>query len=93
MTNRGSRSGKEVVQLYIADREASVMRPEKELKGFVKVSLEAGQTKEVEFTIDSSALSYFDDKSHSWVAEAGEFEALIGAASNDIRTSVSFTLK
>ena len=93
VTNRGSRSGKEVVQLYIADREASVMRPEKELKGFVKVSLEAGQTKNVEFTIDSSALSYFDDKSHSWVAEAGEFEALIGAAADDIRTSVSFTLK
>ena len=93
VTNTGSRSGKEVVQLYIADREASVMRPEKELKGFVKVELEAGQTKNVEFTIDSSALSYFDDKSHSWVAEAGEFEALIGAAADDIRTSVLFNLK
>lgn len=93
VTNTGSRSGKEVVQLYIADREASVMRPEKELKGFVKVELEAGQTKNVEFTVDSSALSYFDDKSHSWVAEAGEFEALIGAAADDIRTSVLFNLK
>ena len=93
VTNTGSRSGKEVVQLYIADREASVMRPEKELKGFVKVELEAGQTKNVEFTIDSSSLSYFDDKSHSWVAEAGEFEALIGAAADDIRTSVLFNLK
>lgn len=93
VTNTGSRSGKEVVQLYIADREASVMRPEKELKGFVKVELEAGETKNVEFTVDSSALSYFDDKSHSWVAEAGEFEALIGAAADDIRTSVLFNLK
>lgn len=93
VTNTGKCFGKEVVQLYIADREASVMRPEKELKGFVKVALDAGQTKEVEFTIDSSALSYFDDKSHSWVAEPGEFEALIGAASNDIRTSVLFNLR
>lgn len=93
VTNTGSRSGKEVVQLYIADREASVMRPEKELKGFVKVELEVGETKNVEFTVDSSALSYFDDKSHSWVAEAGEFEALIGAAADDIRTSVLFNLK
>ena len=93
VTNTGKCFGKEVVQLYIADREASVMRPEKELKGFVKVALDAGQTKEVEFTVDSSALSYFDDKSHSWVAEPGEFEALIGAASNDIRTSVLFNLR
>lgn len=93
VTNTGKCFGKEVVQLYIADREATVMRPEKELKGFVKVALDAGQTKEVEFTVDSSALSYFDDKSHSWVAEPGEFEALIGAASNDIRTSVLFNLR
>ena len=93
VTNTGKCFGKEVVQLYIADCEATVMRPEKELKGFVKVALDAGQTKEVEFTVDSNALSYFDDKSHSWVAEPGEFEALIGAASNDIRTSVLFNLR
>lgn len=93
VTNTGKCFGKEVVQLYIADREATVMRPEKELKGFVKVALDAGQTKEVEFTVDSSALSFFDDKSYSWVAEPGEFEALIGAASNDIRTSVLFNLR
>ena len=93
VTNIGNRSGKEIVQLYIADKQASVMRPEKELKGFAKVELQAGETKEVEFTIDAQALSFFDDKSHSWVAEAGEFEALIGAAADDIRTTVNFTLK
>ena len=93
VTNTGKCFGKEVVQLYIADCEATVMRPEKELKGFVKVALDAGQTKEVEFTVDSNALSYFDDKSHSWVAEPGEFEALIGAAADDIRTSVLFNLR
>ena len=93
VTNTGNRSGKEIVQLYIADKQASVLRPEKELKGFAKVELQAGETKEVEFTIDAQALSFFDDKSHSWVAEAGEFEALIGAAADDIRTTVNFTLK
>lgn len=93
VTNTGSRAGKEIVQLYIADKEASVMRPEKELKGFAKVELAAGETKSVKFEIEKEALSFFDDKQHCWVAEPGEFEALIGAASDDIRTSVSFTLK
>ncbi|MBQ5614604.1 MAG: glycoside hydrolase family 3 C-terminal domain-containing protein, partial [Tidjanibacter sp.] len=71
VTNTGKRAGKEVVQLYIADKEASVMRPEKELKGFAKVELEPGQTKEVSFVIDAEALSFFDDKKHEWVAEQG----------------------
>jgi beta-glucosidase len=93
VTNTGKRAGKEVVQLYIADKEASVMRPEKELKGFAKVELEPGQTKEVSFVIDAEALSFFDDKKHEWVAEQGEFEALVGAASDDIKSSVTFTLK
>ncbi|MBR4063662.1 MAG: glycoside hydrolase family 3 C-terminal domain-containing protein [Tidjanibacter sp.] len=93
VTNTGNRAGKEVVQLYISDKEASVMRPEKELKGFAKVELEPGQTKEVSFVIDAEALSFFDDKKHEWVAEQGEFEALVGAASDDIKGGVSFTLK
>lgn len=93
VTNTGNRAGKEVVQLYISDKEASVMRPEKELKGFAKVELEPGQTKEVSFIIDAEALSFFDDKKHEWVAEQGEFEALVGAASDDIKGGVSFTLK
>ena len=93
VTNTGNRAGKEVVQLYISDKEASVMRPEKELKGFAKVELEPGQTKEVSFVIDAEALSFFDDKKHEWVAEQGEFEALVGAASDDIKGGVTFTLK
>ncbi len=93
VTNSGAREGQEVVQLYIADKESSLMRPEKELKGFAKVALAPGETKEVSFVIDAEALSFFDDKKHEWVAEEGEFEALIGAASDDIRTSVAFSLK
>lgn len=92
VTNTGSVAGAEVVQLYIADKEASVDRPVKELKGFEKVWLEPGQTKNVEFVIDRAALSFYDEASQSWVAEKGEFEALLCAASDDIRSSVSFNL-
>ena len=92
VTNTGDVAGAEVVQLYIADKEASVDRPVKELKGFEKVWLEPGQTKTVEFVIDRSALSFYDETSQSWVAEKGEFEALVCAASDDVRTRVSFVL-
>ena len=91
--NTGKRAGEEIVQLYIRDAKASVMRPLKELKGFEKVSLQAGEQKTVTFTIDATALSFFDDKAHAWVAEPGAFEALIGASSTDIRQKIAFTLK
>ncbi len=91
--NSGSREGKEVVQLYIADLKSSLPRPVKELKGFKKVSLKPGESQTVSFTIDSEALSYFDDKKHEWVAEPGDFEAHIGSSSSDIRSKVKFTLK
>ena len=93
VTNTGSVAGAEVVQLYIHDVEASVDRPVKELKGFDKVYLETGQTKTVEFEIDRQALSFFDADKHEWVAEPGEFKALIAASSEDIRGEVSFRLK
>lgn len=91
--NTGSRDGEEVIQLYISDKKASVPRPVKELKGFDKISLKVGEEKTVTFTIDKSALSFFDDKRHDWVAEAGEFEALIGSSSTDIKSKVSFSLR
>lgn len=93
VTNSGDRAGAEVVQLYISDPECSVDRPVKELKGFEKLWLEPGETKTATITVDESALSFFDEASHSWVAEPGVFEACIGAASDDIRTTVSFKLK
>ena len=92
VTNTGTMAGAEVVQLYIADKESSVDRPLKELKGFEKVWLEPGQTKMVSFTIDKTSLSFYDESIHDWKAESGEFEALIGASSADIRTSVLFCL-
>ena len=93
VTNTGKVAGAEVVQLYIHDVEASVDRPVKELKGFDKVYLEPGQTKTIEFVIDREALSFFDAEKHEWVAEPGEFKALIAASSEDIRAEVSFRLK
>lgn len=90
--NTGSREGKEVVQLYIRDKKSSVERPVKELKGFCKVSLKPGEGKEVSFTIDRSALSYFDAGSHQWMAEPGAFEAIVAASATDIRGRVEFKL-
>lgn len=93
VTNTGDRAGKEVVQLYIGDRESALPRPVKELKGFSKVSLEPGETRTVSFEITPEALQYYDDATGLWTAEEGIFDAWVGAASDDIRGSVEFTLK
>lgn len=93
VANTGSVDGAEVVQLYIADPEASIDRPAKELKGFEKVFLKAGQKKTVTFEIDAEDLSYFDAEKHEWVAESGEFQALLGSSSEDLKAMVSFQLK
>lgn len=93
VTNTGSREGSEVIQLYISDLKSSLPRPVKELKGFSKVKLAPGETREVTFTIGKEALSFFDDTRHEWVTEPGKFEAWIGASSTDIRNKVAFELK
>ena len=86
-------TGEEVVQLYIADKKSSLPRPVKELKGFQKIKLAPGESKEVSFTIEKDALSYFDDAQHAWVAEPGKFEAIIAASAADIKGVVPFELK
>ena len=93
VANTGSHDGAEVVQLYIADQESSIDRPVKELKGFEKVWLKTGEKKTVTFEIDAEDLSYFDAEKHAWVAEPGEFQALLGSSSEDIKSVVSFMLK
>lgn len=92
VTNTGSRAGAETVQLYISDTKASVKRPAKELKNFAKIYLEPGQTKTVTFTVRPSDLAFFDAGAHAWKAEPGEFRAHVGAASDDIRSSLRFVL-
>ena len=93
VTNTGKRAGAEVVQFYIADLKSSLPRPAKELKGFKKVQLNPGETKTVEFTIDRSALEFYNDATNQWTAEPGAFEAIIGASSADIKGKVKFELK
>lgn len=93
VTNTGSREGAEIVQLYIADKESSLPRPNKELKGFKKVRLAPGETQNVEITVDKKALSFYDDKKGEWVAEPGMFEAVIAASAEDIKGKVPFELK
>lgn len=93
VTNTGDRAGSEVVQLYIHDVDASVFRPDKELKGFQKVYLEPGKSETVEFSIEEKHLQFYDVDSHSWVAEPGKFDALIGTSSRDIAFNLRFLLK
>ena len=93
VTNTGDRAGAEVVQLYISDPKCSVTRPAKELKGFAKVYLEPGETRDVKITIDREALSYFDADRHEWIAEPGDFIASVGSASDNIKSTVKFRLK
>ena len=93
VVNTGDRDGAEIVQLYIADTEASVDRPSKELKGFEKVYLKVGEKKTVSFEIDAADLSYFDADKHEWVAEPGEFHALFARSSGDVKADAVFTLK
>ena len=91
VTNTGAREGKEIVQLYISDEESSLERPVKELKGFKKVALAAGETKKVTFEITEDMLKFYDPAQKGWVLEKGKFTAHVGAASDDIRTTVEFS--
>ena len=93
VTNTGSRAGSETVQLYIAAKDSKVERPVKELKAFQKVYLQPGETRNVTLTIGTDALSYYDETSGSWRADAGKFEALIGTASNNLPVKCPFQLK
>lgn len=91
--NAGNREGKEVVQLYVADKKSRLERPVKELKGFKKINLKPGEEKVVNFVIGKDALSYYDDKAGKWVAEPGDFEAIVGASSTDLKAKLKFTLR
>ena len=92
VTNTGKRAGKETVQLYIGDEKASVDRPRKELKGFEKVELQPGETKDVSFEITPGALQFWSDKTHSWTAEPGRFKAYVCASETDVRGTATFSL-
>ncbi len=87
LTNTGSRAGSEVAQFYVRDVEASVSRPEKELKGFAKVHLAPAETRIVSVHLDARAFAFWHAGQHRWVVEDGEFEILVGSSSADIRAT------
>ena len=93
ITNTGKREGAEVVQLYVSDLKSSLPRPVKELKGFQKVKLAPGETKEVTFILSKDALSFYDDTKQAWITEPGKFEAIIAASAIDIKSKVVFNVK
>lgn len=85
--NTGRVAGQEVVQLYVKDDEASVVRPEKELKAFEKVALRPGEEKEVQLALGRRAFAFWDVDTHGWRVEPGTFTILVGASSRDLRLS------
>jgi beta-glucosidase len=93
LRNEGKRTGAEVVQLYVHDGHSSVDRPVKELKAFRRVQLSPGQSANLSFTLNASALSYYSTKKKDWIAEPGTFEVLVGASSRDIRLKGSLQLQ
>jgi beta-glucosidase len=82
--NTGELAGAEVIQVYVHDKNSRLIRPEKELKAFSKVWLEKGEQKTVTLSLDKDAFSYYDDETHQWVLEPGEFTILVGNASDNI---------
>ena len=92
VANIGDREGSTVVQFYIADDEASVSRPGKELKRFVKARLKPGEKRTITTTFDMRCLAFFDVATRSWKAEPGRFMVLAGSSSADIHAHASFAL-
>lgn len=91
VTNTGARSGDEVVQLYLRDPLASVARPQKELRGFKRISLKANETKSVSFELAAAQTALFDP-THQWVVEAGTINIMVGTSSSDIRATSQFSI-
>jgi beta-glucosidase len=93
VTNTGSVAGDEIVQLYVHDRIAGLVRPEKELKGFARVHLEPGETRAVSIPLGFRAFAFFHPGHGRWVTEDGEFDLLVAASSADIRGATTVTLR
>jgi beta-glucosidase len=91
VTNAGQLAGDEVVQLYIRDEVSSIVRPIKELKGFKRINLQPGETKEITFTLYADQLA-FHDKDMRLVVEPGTFKVMVGSSSDDIRLEGSFEI-
>lgn len=90
--NTGSRPGKTVVQLYVGDKQSTVFRPVRELKGFEKVELAPGESRDVTFTLDKRAFAYWNTDLHDWHVETGEFTIEVGQSSRAIDAAATVTV-
>ncbi len=93
VTNTGSCAGAEIVQLYVAKPDAKIFRPMQELKGFVKVSLEAGESQTVTIPLDDKAFRYWNVQTDSWEIEGGVYQLRVGASCEDIRLTAEVTVE
>lgn len=91
--NAGKVDGAEIAQVYVKDDESTIYRPEKELKGFKKVFLKAGEEKEVSITLCKRAFAYYNVNIHDWHVETGSFTVCVGASSRDIRLTASIAVE
>jgi beta-glucosidase len=93
VTNTGDRAGDEVVQLYLQDIEASVIMPQKQLRGFERIHLKPGESQTVELPISAQALSFWDVESKAFVVEAGDFVAMVGGSSDNLPLQAGFRIQ
>lgn len=93
LTNIGSREGAEVVQLYIGKQDARVFRPEKELKGFQKVFIKAGESKKISIDFDDKTFRYWNVRTNQWEIEGGSYIVMIGASCLDIRLTAEMQVQ
>jgi beta-glucosidase len=84
LTNSGDRAGAEVAQVYVADDHSKIARPAKELKGFVKATLQPGETKRVSVSLDARSFAYFDAAAKQWHITPGTFGILVGGSSDEL---------
>jgi len=91
--NTGAREGQQVVQLYVAPRKASVVRPVKELKAFRKVRLQAGEEQTVQFELTDDMFRYFDAGKHEWLTDRGTYDIYIGTASDNTPLKITYTVQ
>ena len=91
--NTGNVGGAEIAQVYVCDKESTIFRPEKELKAFTKVFLNAGEETEVTLTLSKRAFAFYNVNISDWCVESGEFDILVGASSKDIKLSATVSVE
>lgn len=92
LKNTGKKEGAEITQVYIADKESSLERPLKELKGFQKISLKAGESKKIEIRLFKKDFEFWDPEAKQWTFEAGNFDIIVGSSSSTIKLTKNISL-